>query len=334
MTRQRRKPRRGPLAVTYSPATGVHLEGTVVWMDGFPPQGLAFVSHAHVRVPKKAGRLLATWQTAVLAGLEDRDLLSCPFDRPVAVGRVDLELASAGHVPGSASLLLVAEGRRYLYAGAVNPRTSVAGAEPCQPRRCDVLVLGCRYGHPRFLFPDANAELERLAGRIRAVLGRGRTPVLVLRRPLGKAQALAAWLHTEGYEVWAHKAICEMAVRVRRLGLPAGTPRRIKSGSRVSGVVLWLAGSRSEILDRVVASQVRLLVSGDAQDPVALAQYQVAEGFILSEHADYPALLSYVEQTGARTVHLLPGRPHGLAAELRRRNLKVSLLRPVQLRLF
>ena len=95
-----------------------------------------------------------------------------------------------------------------------------------------------------------------------------------------------------------------------------------------------MAGSRSEVLDRVAADQVRLLVSGDAADPVALAQYRVADGYVLSEHADYPALLAYVEQTGARTVHLLPGRPHGLAVELRRRGLKVSLLRPVQLRLF
>ncbi len=336
MRRKRTKSSRTAFQVTYSSTSGVHLEGTILWMDGFSAQGLVFLSHVHQRAPTKATQIVTTRQTAVLAGLKGPGVLIPPFDRPFSVGKLDLELLSSGHIPGAASLLVRWDSAQLLYAGSVNPSPALLPTEPCQTRRAEALILGCRYGHPRFAFPDPNAALDRLRETVSTKLSSGQTPVLLLNEPVGKAQALSGLFHGENIEVLAHRKICEGATRLRDLGLPVGHPRRLDSikGTLPKGIVLWLLASRDTAALSRIANPYFILVSGLAADPTALTQAKADDGVVLSDHADFAGLISYVERVGARHVFLLPGRPHPLAATLRKQGLRVTILHPTQLALF
>ena len=336
MRRKRTKSSRPAFRVTFSPRSGVHLEGTILWMDGFSAQGLAFLSHAHLRVPSQASQIVTTRQTAVLAGLEGPGLLISPFDRPFSVGNLDLELLSSGHIPGAASLLVRWNGTQVLYAGTVNPEPGLMPTEPCQTRHAEALVLGCRYGHPRFAFPKPDHAVERLLELVSHRLARGQTPVLLFNEPVGKAQGLAALFHSENLDTWAHRKICDGATKMRDLGLAVGHPRRLESAkaSTAKGVVLWLLSSREAGTLNNLPKPYFILVSGLAADPMALAQTKASDGVVLSDHADFAGLLSYVDRVQARHVFLLPGRPHPFAATLKKKGLRVSILHPTQLALF
>lgn len=321
------------LRVVISPKYGLNVEGTVLWLDGFPSsEGLSFLSHANLKVPTHAIKILTTRQTAALAGLRGRGVLEAPYHRPFAVGKLDLELFPSGHVPGGACLKVQIFGKVLFYAGSILPSGQTEGAGVLVPR-CDLLVMESVYGEPDYAFPDRQETTEQIIGFARDILRSGRTPVFYFKDPLGKPQALAARFHLEQVEVLAHRRIQEMSRKARELGYAAGLPRRYKEGNELKGVIFWLAGSRTprSIADRPI---VKALVSGEALDPDALATGSFHRGFVLSDHADFEALLAFARAASPRRVMLLPGRTRGLLAALRKESIPSDALVSDQLDLF
>jgi Cft2 family RNA processing exonuclease len=302
-------------------------------MDGFPPHGLGFLSHAHVRVSSQNAKIVTTHTTAELSRLQGPGLLVSPYDRRFAVGRLDLELFASGHVPGGASLLVRWEGNEVLYAGTVNPRPSL-GAEACQLRRSHTLVVGSRFGSPDFVFPPAAQEMERVCDRVVELISRGKVPVLLVTSWLGKAQPIAARLHEMGVEVWAHRKIVEGCRRLRDLGRVGGSPHRFKPDRARGGAVLWLTRSRKAPSLAKLEEGRYMLVSGEAKDPGYVSRMGCAEGFVLSDHADFEGLVSYINSVEPKRLVLLPGRAHTLAEHVQKRGRVVEVLEPRQLSMF
>jgi putative mRNA 3-end processing factor len=325
----------GRLEVTYSPKYGgLHVRDTVLWLDGFPSEGLCFLSHGHLRVPGHPPKIVTTAHTAMLCGLKGRGVLLSPFDRPFSVGQLDLELFPSGHVPGGASLLLKFKGAELLYAGSVNPG-SRSGFEQCQIRTCSRLILESRYGHPDYVFPDPETVLDELVDHAKKALKSGKTPVYYFSTHLGKPQALSARFHVEDIDVWAHRRIQDTARTVRDLGFAAGRPRRFKPRSYKTGAVFWLASAAGARSVSGLPNLVRAAVSGEALHPTFVAQGGYDRGFVLSDHADFESLVRYVKAVGAKQVLLLPGRAHALAQHLRQKHrVDAQVLRPAQMDLF
>jgi len=326
------------IRVTYSPRHGTHVEGSVLWLDGFPRQGLGFLSHAHVKPFRhaakvlNAAKILTSHHTAILSDLTGPNILVSPFDRRFSVGQMDVELFPSGHVPGAASLLAQWGDQDILYAGSVNPRGTIMSAEPCQTRTCDALILGSRYGHPRFSFPDAERQASQLLDLVNRCLEQGQVPILFFSEPLGKVQAISARLYSENIDVWVHRKIYQLSTRLGDLGWPTGHPKQFKPSNFHGGAILWLAGSHATQAVTSIKRPVTILVSGDAADPAKFDW--VDHRVVLSDHADFDSLVTYVEQVQAKTVWLLPGRPHGLAAALKQQGRRVFVLHPTQLALF
>lgn len=332
--RQRRRgpARVAPLEVVYHRG-GVQFPGHVLCCDTFVPGCASFVSHAYVRIPTSADQFIVSDVTAKLLGDRARDGLSTPVGRAFSLGAVELTLLRSGFVPGAACLSAKLGEHRMLYAGAINPRAALGG-EPSPPRRCDVLILESMYGDPRFAFPEPEVVLREVARFCRDAIADGATPVL-LTTVLGKAQLLGAHLTQEGLSLRAHRRIYQYARRYRALGLPVGAARRFEGTPRPDEVVLWPVDAAASGAVRKLRRARFALVSGAAQDPERLAKSRCEVGFVLSDHADFGALVEYALAAQAGQVYLLPGRPAALAEELRHAGLSVSSLGPAkQLELF
>lgn len=301
-------------------------------MDGFPLHGLGFLSNAHVRVSRGTAKMVATKETAVLAGLPEHSVLISPYNRIFAIGKLDLELFPSGHIPGSAALLVRWDKGSFLYTGSFNPKEA-PGEEPCQVRRSDVLITESRYGHPDFVFPPDREEiLESLVEKCKKLIAVDRTPVLLVSRPLGKAQVIAEKLDGGGIPVRTHHRITEGSRRLRKSGYPVGVLPRLNTAKPFKGAVIWLTGSHKALSLKKLKNPFFILVSGEAVQPQAAAKLGAEDSAILSDHADFPAIINYVEQVGARRVALLPGRAHILADHLP--NKEVEILEPKQLSMF
>ncbi len=148
---------------------------------------------AHVR------HLHPAWNRTDLREVR-RDARLVEMDRWYRHGSLKFLFLNAGHIPGSAMILIEAEGKRFLYTGDVNTRTT----NLMEPARfalaarehgpIHALITESTYGH-RLLPPRAELEREFLA-TIKRVLRRGGS-VLVPVFALGRAQEVLLMLAKE-----------------------------------------------------------------------------------------------------------------------------------------
>ncbi len=298
---------------------GVHLLGTVLWFDSPRERDLCFVGHARSgRVPAHR-KVLCTQATARLAQrrLARADLLVSPCSRPFSLGELTIELFPAGHMLGSASVLVGHGGRAIVYAGDIH-LPGARTAERAQVRPCDTLVVSCPYGDPALRMPDreeAEAAVLKWVGR---TLDDGATPVLLADR-LGKAQDLLHLLGEAGVPVRTHRSIHEAMAIYQEFGRSFPGVRRFRGTPARGEAVVWPIGLRSSTSIGRMRRQLRIAVcSGRAlfEGSALKRQYRAQATFPLSCHSGYDALLQYVRATAPAKVLLHRGRVKECAAAL------------------
>jgi putative mRNA 3-end processing factor len=316
-------------------AGGIHLTGTPLWFDATHPMDLCFVSHAHMDHVARHRRIFATDRTVRL--YEHRvgrtSALTCPYRRPFALGDLTIELFPAGHILGSAQVRVRTERGDLVYTGDLNLEGSRT-AERAQVVPCDVLVIEATYGHPRYVFPPrAQVEAQVVAFVLRA-FDDGAIPVL-FAYPLGKAQEAVKLLGDRGIHTRVHASIYEICRIYRRFGVDLPLVHRFQGTPAPREVVIFpfrLQGSRAI---RALKKVRTAALTGWAVDPAARRRYRTDEAFPLSDHADFPALLRYVELARPSRVYTLFGHAEDLARVLRQKGVDAApLVPPRQLELF
>ena len=121
------------------------------------------------------------------------------FDTRRKFGKIAFTFLNAGHIPGSASILIEAEGKRILYTGDINTRaTNLMIATRPELQDLDVVIPECTYG-ARLLPPREPLETEFLDHVARIVKQGGR--VLIPVFALGRAQEILLILAKRGWPV-------------------------------------------------------------------------------------------------------------------------------------
>ena len=297
---------------------GLHVLGTVLSLDATRKSELSFVSHAHSDHIARHERTIATEATLRFMTHRLGTLpapLPAPFNRPFDLGMLSLELLPAGHILGSAQLRIMRDdGRRVVYTGDLNTVPSLT-AEPHQVAECDMLVIESTFGHPHYVFPDKLETLERVEAWLRAQLDRNVAPVL-LGYPLGKSQEAMKHLTSRGFKFCAHHSICDVTDLYAGLGCVIPDVRRY-DGTWTRGEVgffpphAWKRG-----IAGVPSPRSTAVLTGWALNPVMARRYGADVAFPLSDHADFPALIQYVRDTGATEVITHHGFKEELAQAL------------------
>src|SRR4051812_9144945 len=211
--RTRSRPEPSPLdpsaLVTVSPY-GLLIPDADLHLDVREAPGLIFVSHAHSDHCADRGPILCTPETAHFHTMRRGPLetLRLPYGATHTIGASEIELRPAGHVLGSAMIVATSAHGRIAYTGDFKLR-----ANPLSPRAeppvCDVLVMECTFGEPRYRFPKDEELYARLFAFIDETLASGGTPA-VLAYALGKSQEVLWHLMGAGYDVAAHGSIASL----------------------------------------------------------------------------------------------------------------------------
>ncbi|HKQ56654.1 MAG TPA: MBL fold metallo-hydrolase [Candidatus Eisenbacteria bacterium] len=297
---------------------GIHVLGTGLRLDPRRRQPRAIVSHAHADHVARHKRWVTTPATAALCARrwEAADLEVHDFDTPWSEGPASFTLLPAGHILGSAMVLVEIDGLRVLYTGDFRLRAS-ATAEPCRPVEADVLVMECTFGEPRYRFPDRAAALDELCDFIEHTLARDGTPVL-LAYALGKAQEIARLLGDRGYGVALHASAWEMLEVYREMGVRFEHCEPYALGPVRRGVLIVPPHlARSPMVRRLPRRRIAFL-SGWAMGPPDRARIPWDTAIPISDHADYGELLEMVERVRPERIYTLHG-PESFATRLRAR---------------
>ncbi|WP_448698456.1 exonuclease [Mucilaginibacter sp. AW1-3] len=109
------------------------------------------------------------------------------FRRMFAIGEVSITLISAGHMLGSAQVLMEYQGIKYLYTGDYKVQPD-ATCEPIEWVKADVLITETTFADPALQHPDPIAEIKKLNDI--------KSNILLGAYALGKSQRLINLINT------------------------------------------------------------------------------------------------------------------------------------------
>ena len=308
---------------------GLWLPQTGWCLDSRVAVDRSFVSHAHSDHIAAHREIICSAATARLlrtrlSGSRVEHILPFGHAEPLSVGTT-VTLHPAGHVLGSAQCLLTHESHRtLLYTGDFRLRPGVA-AEPCATPHADVLIMETTFGLPKYVFPPAIEVFTAIERFCRDALADGVTPVLAAYS-LGKSQELLLGLAAAQLPVMLHASAFKLTQIYEELGVTF-PPYHPFDGPSVAGHVVicppWAGGAAflQALPKRRIAA-----VTGWALDRGAIYRYQCDAAFPLSDHADFPDLLAFVERVQPRLVYTVHGFAQEFARTLRTRGIEAWAL--------
>src|SRR6478609_2841141 len=205
---------------------GIYVRPADAWIDPSQPKPKALVTHGHADHARGGhGAVLATPET--LAIMETRygpqRGQGIAYDESIRVGGVDFRFVPAGHVLGSAQIVLEHDGERIVVSGDYKrrPDPTCAGFEPVP---CDVFITEATFGLPVFRHPDTGSEIDRLLEALHANPDRC---VLVGAYALGKAQRVIMELRGRNHHdpIYIHGALQRLCDLYREFGIALGELR-------------------------------------------------------------------------------------------------------------
>lgn len=277
------------------------------------------VTHGHADHARAGHRaLLATPETLAIvkarygeAAAESYQPLR--YGEPLRLDEVTLRLVPAGHVLGSAQVVLEWRGQRAIVSGDYK-RSPDPTCAPFEVVPCDLYVTEATFGLPVFRHPPAEEEIGRLLAS--HALFPERTH-LVGAYALGKAQRLVRLLRLAGYDrpIYLHGAMTALMALYQELGVPLGDLRPVtgeKGASLAGEIVIAPPSAIAERWSRRFGDPVTAVASGWMRVRARARQSRAELPLVISDHADWDELLRTLQEVQAGEVWVTHGSEEAL----------------------
>jgi len=292
---------------------GVHIDPT-------RPVERALITHGHSDHARAGhGRVLATPETlAIMTARYGENFAGAV--QPLEYGEViDLgsgvqaSLHPAGHVLGSAHVLLEWHGFRAVVSGDYK-RERDPTCTAFTPVRCNLFVTEATFGLPVFRHPPAEQEIATLLDSVALFPERAH---LVGAYALGKAQRLMGLLREAGYEapIFVHGAMLALTELYQAHGVELGDIQPLGTRSRkdfAGAIVICPPSALRDLWARKFPDPVTAAASGWMRVRARARQIGVELPLVISDHADWTDLGSTILETGAEEVWVTHGAEEAL----------------------
>ena len=307
---------------------GIQLPECGLWLDPWDEKPFAFVSHAHSDHIGNHREIIASRGTARLMRARlpgERREHVLDFGQRTEFPGFAITLLAAGHIFGSAQSFIETDAGSLLYTGDFKLRAS-RSAEPAEWRHAETLIMETTYGLPRYRMPPTEEVVTQMVRFCEEALEEDAVPVL-LGYSLGKSQEILCALLNAGLTPMLHGSVFRMTELYRLLNPDFPTGYLRYAAGDIAGKVLICPPNttRSPMLQRIKNRRTAVL-TGWALDPGAKYRYGCDAAFPLTDHADYPDLLRYVELVQPKLVLTLHGFAGAFARDLRERGFEAWAL--------
>ena len=312
---------------------GIHVLPADAWIDPAVPVERALITHGHADHARGGhGTSWATPETLAIMALRYGPGRGVPvgYGETIRLGGVAISYRPAGHVLGSAQILLEHAGERIVVTGDYKRRHDPTCA-PFEAVPCDVLITEATFGLPVFRHPPIDQEIDRLLAALHAAPDRC---VLVGAYALGKAQRLIAELRARGHAdpIHVHGALERMCDLYRDCGVELGELRPATAAGRdeLRGtIVLCPPSALNDRWSRRLPDPITAMASGWMRVRQRARQRQVELPLVISDHADWDELNATIDEVGAPEVWVTHGREEALIHAAETRGIKGRALRLV-----
>ena len=288
-------------------------------IDPVRPVDKAVITHGHADHARAGhGAVLATPETlAIMAARYGQNFT--PVRQAVALGETlkigdtDVRLAPAGHVLGSAQVVVEKKGLRMVCTGDFKRRRDPT-CLPFEVVPCDVFISEATFALPVFYHPDTEGEVAKLLQSLDRFPARAH---LVGAYALGKAQRIICHLREAGYDrpIYVHGAMQALCALYEEWGVSLGPlrPATIKNeeGRKqdfAGEIVICPPSAVQTSWARRFADPVVAFASGWMRVRQRAKQRGVELPLIISDHADWEELTQTVKDVDPGELWVTHGR--------------------------
>ena len=298
---------------------GLYVEPGDFFIDPARPAARAVVTHGHGDHARPGNEaVLATAETLAImraryGDAAGRSLQALAYGQTLRLGDVTLALAPAGHVLGSAQVVLEHRGCRVVVSGDYKRRRDPT-CPAFEPQRCDVFVTEATFGLPVFTHPDDAGEIARLLASVRRNPDRAH---LVGVYALGKCQRVIRLLREAGWDapIHLHGGLGALCAVYERAGIALGDLAPIDGTAPrdlAGAIVLAPPSALADRWSRRLPDPVTVAASGWMRIKQRAKQRGVELPLVISDHADWPELLRSFAEVDAPEIWVTHGQEDAL----------------------
>jgi putative mRNA 3-end processing factor len=290
------------------------------FVDPVRPVARAVITHGHSDHARAGhGLVLATQPTLDIMGVrygEDfaGQVQALAYGEVVNRGGVEVSLVPAGHVLGSAQVVVRWKGMTVVVSGDYKRRRdpTCAGFEPVP---CDVFVSEATFALPVFRHPPDADEIAKLVKSAQQFPERTH---LVGAYALGKAQRVIMLLREAGYDktIYVHGALERLNALYESHGVDLGplAPATSEDGGDLAGeIVIAPPSAIADRWARRFADPVSAFASGWMRVRARARQQGVELPLVISDHADWDELTGTIAELAPGELWITHGREEALA---------------------
>jgi len=286
-------------------SSGIRIAGTDIWLDPKRKKPLAFISHAHSdHLSFSHSAAITSLRTAaMIKPFFKGNIRAINWEERIRVGNATVELFPAGHILGSSQIMIEVNGLRFVYTGDIKLSESFT-SERIKIKKCDILIMECTYGNPKFIFPEREEVADQIIRFVKGCFARRITPIIVAYR-IGKAQEVVKILGDAGIRTRLENSIYRITNLYKELGVrlsnfkpfPPFTPHR-------EAIII---PPQKLYLVRPIHRKKIAVCTGWTLDKDMISRFYHDVAIPLSDHADFSELIRYVTLAKPKKVYTIHG---------------------------
>jgi putative mRNA 3-end processing factor len=297
---------------------GVHVVPADCWIDPGRAMDKALVTHGHADHARGGhGETIATPETLAIMELRyntRQGAVPAQYGETIRLpGGVDATYIPAGHVLGSAQILLEHAGERVVITGDYK-RAPDPTCPPFEVAPCDVFITEATFGLPVFTHPPIADEMAKLLAAFEA---HPEQCVLVGAYALGKAQRVIAELRAAGHNdpIYLHGAMEKMCRLYEEHGVELGELRLVADHTKEQmrgSIIIAPPSALNDRWSRRLPDPITAMASGWMRVRQRARQRGVELPLVISDHADWDELTQTISEVDPVETWITHGREEAL----------------------
>lgn len=281
------------------------------YIDPWGQVPIALITHAHgdharfgsetYYCTEKCAPLLATRLGGAVK------IISKPYGEKFKLGKVWVSFHPAGHILGS-SQIRMEEGSHVTVISGDYKRDFDPTCEPWEVVQCNEFVTESTFGLPIYQWPKPEEVMQEIQAWWQENLRQGYASVLFCYA-LGKAQRVLAMLPRDE-PMLVHGAIASLNEQYEKQNVFLGAWKRVSEADPATfkeSLILAPPSAAGSLWMKKFAPFKTAACSGWMHVRGSRRRKGYDTGFVLSDHADWPALLRTVQETKAQKIWVTHG---------------------------
>lgn len=291
---------------------GFYCEIGQFFIDPWQPVERAVVTHAHADHYTFNCRAYLVAQPGealfrARLGAEAR-LQTLPYGERVVQNGVTLSFHPAGHILGSAQVRLERGGEVWVVSGDYKVDPDIT-CSPFELVKCDHFITEATFGMPIYRWPPQFEVYDAINAWWRKNQQAGQASILYAYA-LGKAQRVLSGVDASMGPIYTHGTVEGMNHAYRQAGVSLPLTRlatQVNKPSWSQALIIAPPSAMGTPWLRRFGAQSSAFASGWMRIRGMRRRRSIDRGFVLSDHADWPALMDVITATGAQHIGVTHG---------------------------